>query len=183
MANLSKEFETFYSKLQITEKRKEELIRSRENLRKHIKDVFAIKHPNFAPLFYIQGSYKMGTTIRTKDDDCDLDDGCYFIPKPDVTGSTLQSWVMEAVTGITDAKPIHKNKCVRVVYAAGYHIDLPVYRKKYKDNNNECPELAVRDDENKVEVLKEDSQERIDLTFKVIVVGNSCKILLFKSNQ
>jgi hypothetical protein len=26
--------------------------------------------------FYIQGSYKMGTTIRTKEDECDLDKTC-----------------------------------------------------------------------------------------------------------
>ena len=51
---------------------------------KKIKDYFNENHPEYKPTFYIQGSYKMGTTIRTKEDECDLDDGCYFIPKPDV---------------------------------------------------------------------------------------------------
>jgi len=89
----------------------------------------------------------MGTTIRTRDDECDLDDGCYFIPKPEVKGITLQNWVMDAVNGTVGATPVHKNKCIRVNYAAGYHIDLPVYRKERCNDNTEHPELAVRDGE------------------------------------
>ena len=144
MANLDSNFQDFFCKLQITATKRQKMISSHNNLRLKIKNYFKLNHPEFKPSFYIQGSYKMGTTIRTKEDECDLDDGCYFIPKPDVTAKTLQVWVKEAVEGTTDATPIHKNKCIRVQYTAGYHIDLPIYRK-INDSNIEHPELAVRD--------------------------------------
>lgn len=144
MANLQDNFLDFYEAIQITSTKKKHLEKSHNNLREVIRDYFRKNHSDYTPLFYIQGSYKMGTTIRTKDDECDLDDGVYFVPKPDIKGNTLQNWVLDAVTGITDSTPSHKNKCVRVNYAAGYHIDLPVYIKNTRDIR-EHPLLAVRD--------------------------------------
>lgn len=144
MANLNDCFQDFYVNLQITSTKEESLITSHNNLRKKIKKFFKENHPDYTPSFYIQGSYKMGTTIRTKEDECDLDDGCYFIPKVGVTANTLQNWVMDAVEGTTDASPIHKNKCIRVKYSAGYHIDIPVYQKQDREGTDH-PELAVRD--------------------------------------
>ena len=145
MANLNDKFQEFYNELQITNTKRKALVISHNNLRDKIRSHFEDKHPDYVPKFFIQGSYKMGTAIRTKDDECDLDDGVYFFPKPDVASKTLQSWVYDAVDGTTDASPSHKNKCIRVQYTAGYHIDLPVYRK---DNNcdDDCPELATRDE-------------------------------------
>ncbi len=145
MANLHTNFKEFYDGLQIPESKCQKMIISRDNIRRMIKKYFQENHPDYQPAFYIQGSYKMGTTIRTKDDECDLDDGCYFMPKPNVTARTLQGWVMDAVNNVTDVTPSHKNKCIRIQYAAGYHIDIPVYRKE-KDSCTDIPELAVRDD-------------------------------------
>lgn len=144
MANLDSNFQKFFTELQITHTKRQMMITSHNNLRRKIKSFFKVNHPEYVPSFYIQGSYKMGTTIRTKEDECDLDDGCYFIPKPDISAKTLQSWVKDAVEGTTDATASHKNKCIRVQYSAGYHIDLPVYRKDTIENI-EHPELAVRD--------------------------------------
>lgn len=157
MANLHQIFQDFYNDLQIPDSKKSSMITSRDNLRSKIKDHFKENHPDYKPTFYIQGSYKMGTTIRTKDDECDLDDGCYFIPKPGVAASTLQDWVKDAVVGTTDASPIHKNKCIRVQYASKYHIDIPVYRKDESDGTSH-PELAVRDDG----YLESDPKEVVD---------------------
>lgn len=147
MANLNDEFLQFYDNLQITKSKRDALITSHNNLRKKIKSYFAEHEEKWGlkPCFYIQGSYKMSTNIRTKDDECDLDDGVYFIPMPDVSAETLQNRVVEAVSGTTDATPVHKNKCIRVQYAAGYHIDLPVYGKENYDKTK-SPSLAVRDD-------------------------------------
>lgn len=78
MANLDTQFQEFYGELQITVTKKQALITSHNNLRTKIQKYFAKNHPEYVPSFYIQGSYKMGTTIRTSDDECDLDDGCYF---------------------------------------------------------------------------------------------------------
>ncbi len=102
---------------------------SKEALRKRIVEYFKANHPDYDPKFYIQGSHKMKTGIRTKDDICDLDDGVYFFREPDVEPTTLQSWVWDAVNGHTDKKPEHRKKCIRNIFSGDYEIDLPVYYK------------------------------------------------------
>lgn len=144
MANCHKLFSDFISALAITDTKRTSMMTSRENLREHIRSAFEKEHPDFKIKFYIQGSYKMETTIRTKDDECDLDDGVYISPKPDVKCSTLQQWVFDAVDGITSASPSKKNKCIRVKYQAGYHIDLPVYVKEDLTDGEEIPQLAIK---------------------------------------
>lgn len=78
MANCNKLFLDYNKNLTITKKKKDSLKDSKEVLRKRILKHFKENHPDYVPEFYIQGSYKMGTTIITKDDECDLDDGVYF---------------------------------------------------------------------------------------------------------
>nr|WP_307141521.1 nucleotidyltransferase [Siphonobacter sp. SORGH_AS_1065] len=71
----------------------------------------------------------MKTDIRTKDDICDLDDGVYFFREPDVTSTTLQEWVWDAVDGYTSTTPEHRKKCIRSIFEKDYEIDHPVYYK------------------------------------------------------
>lgn len=47
------------------------------------------------------------------------------------SSATVHSWVKDAVKDRTQIDAIDKNTRVRVPYAAGYHIDLPIYI--YKD--------------------------------------------------
>ncbi len=144
MANCNNLFKQFTENLTITEKKKNSLKKSKDVLRKRITDYFSTNHPNYKPKFYIQGSYKMKTTIRTKDDTCDLDDGVYFKDNPEnVTSTTLQKWVKNAVDGVTDATPTHRKKCITVDYKAGYNIDLPVL--VFDDSKDDHPQLAVKD--------------------------------------
>ncbi len=144
MANCDELFKEFDSNLNILASKKDKMMTSRENLRKRIKEKFKANHPGYSPSFYIQGSYKLGTCIRTKEDNCDLDDGVYFVANPNnVTSTTLQKWVRDAVDGTTDATPIHKKKCIRVQYASGYDIDLPVMI--FDKELDEHPLLAVKD--------------------------------------
>lgn len=144
MANCNNLFIEFNGNLNITKTKKESLITSKDNLRTKIKKHFADKHPGYTPTFYIQGSYKMNTQIRTKDDTCDLDDGVYFKGNPDnVTCTTLQRWVKEAVDGTTDSTPSHRKKCITVDYKAEYNIDLPVFL--FDKENDDHPKLAVKD--------------------------------------
>jgi hypothetical protein len=143
MANLDTLFRKFDNELSITQTKKDALMRSKNNLRDEIRDHFSKNHPGYSPVFYIQGSYKLKTLIRTKDDICDLDDGVYFKDNPDdITATTLQRWVKEAVDGITDATPEHKKKCIRLVYKAGYSIDLPVL--VFDEKTEVHPNLAVK---------------------------------------
>lgn len=142
MANCQKLFTIFLEKLDIVDSKTEKMRKSKDRLISRIEDYFKTYRPTYTPAFYIQGSYKMGTSIRTKDDECDLDLGVYLTPKPDVTAVTVQQWVYDAVNGTTDATPLKKNKCIRIKYSAGYHIDLPVYVKE-KDSKK-VPELAIK---------------------------------------
>ncbi len=144
MANLNSLFRQFDNELNISKTKKERMICSRDNLRETITAYFKENHPSYVPKFYIQGSYKLTTLIRTKEDTCDLDDGVYFKENPDnVTGTTLQKWVKEAVDGITTVTPTHKKKCIRVDYKADYNIDLPVF--VFDETKELHPNLAVKD--------------------------------------
>lgn len=143
MANLDILFRKFDNELNITKTKKDALMRSKNNLRDKIRDHFSKNHPDYNPVFYIQGSYKLKTLIRTKYDTCDLDDGVYFKKNPDnVTSSTLQRWVKEAVDGTTEATPEHKKKCIRVDFKAGYNVDLPVF--VFDEETDDHPLLAVK---------------------------------------
>ena len=154
MANCHELFSTFNDELKILSSKKDKMITSKDNLRKIIRDHFSNNHPNYTPTFYIQGSYKLGTSIRNKEDHCDLDDGVYFKSNPDnVTGTTLQNWVYDAVTGVTAATPTHKSKCIRVDYQAGYHIDLPVM--VFDNSTDDHPMLAVKNEDFKTDDPKE----------------------------
>lgn len=154
MANLSYLFRQFNDELTVSESKKSKMINSREHLREKIRKSFEQNHKGYSPKFYIQGSYKLKTLIRTKDDTCDLDDGVYFGSNPDnVTGTTLQRWVKEAVEGTTDATPTHKRKCIRVDYKAGYNIDLPVM--VFDENTDNHPLLAVKNSDFQVDDPKE----------------------------
>lgn len=154
MANLNYLFQKFNDELSVTDSKKSKMINSREHLREKIRKSFEQNHKGYSPKFYIQGSYKLKTLIRTKDDTCDMDDGVYFSSNPDnVAGTTLQKWVKEAVEGTTDATPIHKKKCVRVDYKAGYNIDLPVM--VFDENIDNHPLLAVKNSDFQVDDPKE----------------------------
>lgn len=154
MADCHKLFSEFNDELNILPSKRAKMITSKNNLRDTIRDDFKENHPDYVPKFFIQGSYKTGTSIRNKEDHCDLDDGIYFSSNPDnVTGRTLQEWVLKAVAGVTDATPVHKRKCIRVNYQAGYNIDLPVM--VFDSEVMEHPQLAVKDSDFKEDDPKE----------------------------
>lgn len=145
MANTHNLFQTFHNELTVPKNKRNKLRNSREHLRQVIRDYFKKNHSEYNPRFRIQGSYSTGTLIRTKDNTCDMDDGVYFFPKPDVSGKTLQRWIKQAVQGVTTESPQHRQRCVRVIYKGDYHIDLPIYYKQNDHADNEKPHLAVKD--------------------------------------
>lgn len=131
MANCHHLFQDYNGEISIPKAKKDKMANSKEGLRKRIRNHFKEHHPDYEPKFYIQGSanLKMGTGIRTKDDICDLDDGVYFMREPDVTSTTLQTWVWDAVEEYTDTDPEHRKKCIRNVFTKDYEIDHPIYYK------------------------------------------------------
>lgn len=140
MANCNDLFKDFHAEISIGKTKMERMMNSKNGLRSRIRKWFKENHPDYEPKFYIQGSYKMKTGIRTKDDICDLDDGIYFFREPDVTATTLQTWVWNAVNGYTSTTPEHRKKCIRSIFASDYEIDHPVYYKLDRENY----QLAVK---------------------------------------
>lgn len=152
MATLHKQYIDFYDKIKLTENRKTDLEGSRKSLREKIEKWFKEnKSDRLQPKFKGQGSFEMNTTVNPvvekKDGEehrkYDLDDGVYFHEKKGENNreniDTWHNWVYEAVKDHTETDPIRKQTCVRVVFADGHHIDLPIYYK-----NGDTPELAHR---------------------------------------
>jgi hypothetical protein len=92
--------------------------------------------------FYRQGSYAMKTMVQHPEKDYDIDDGVYF-DKDDLKGAkgadktALQArqMVRDAVDdGSFKTPPEARSNCVRVYYDAGYHVDMPVYRRVVTQN-------------------------------------------------
>ena len=92
--------------------------------------------------FKSQGSYAMRTMTQHPENDYDIDDGVYF-EKSALVGlrngemSALDARCMGRDAVCDDAfsrPPEVRNNCVRVYYKAGYHVDMPVYRRVVTKN-------------------------------------------------
>lgn len=112
----------------------------RENIRRSLRRAFAADDDLPRPIgFHIQGSFAMRTMVRF-DVDYDLDDGVYF-DAGDLVGPRgapmspvdVRHMVCDALQGFNWADPpdVLKN-CVRVWYAKGFHVDLPIYRRRHE---------------------------------------------------
>lgn len=143
MAVLHKEFINYNKTIKLTSTRKESLKKSRKELRKKMRSWFKENKPNeLKPKFKGQGSFDMNTGVNpipTYNDDgekllkYDLDDGVYFIEKEGEDNkraiNTWHDWVFDSVENHTGEDSIRKTTCIRVVFADGHHIDLPIYYK------------------------------------------------------
>ena len=106
---------------------------NRDRLRKGLKD----SNKPAPREFVSQGSYSMKTMAQHRENDYDIDDGVYF-SKDVLVGdrgaemSSLQArqMVRDAIDdGSFKTSPEVRKHCVRVSYAAGYRVDVPVYRR------------------------------------------------------
>lgn len=84
--------------------------------------------------FSMQGSFPMFTTISPPEgEEYDIDDGVYLCAYEDTEKDDWPScikvhdWIKSATEGRTKVEPIDKDACVRVSYAHGYHVDIPIY--------------------------------------------------------
>jgi hypothetical protein len=94
-----------------------------------------------------QGSYQMRTMVQDDDNDYDIDDGAYFASDDLMDDASVALTPLGARRRVCDAlvwdgrlkqEATVKRNCVRQIYAAGYHIDIPVYRiVSTKDENDE----------------------------------------------
>lgn len=104
--------------------------------------------------FVPQGSYAMLTMVQDDDNNYDIDDGVYF-EQGDLKGARgaamssldVRQMLRDAVDDGSFKKPPEvRPNCVRVLYDAGYHVDLPAYRrvvtKEWLGDEKEHFELA-----------------------------------------
>lgn len=148
MANNNSLFHTYNGIIRLSDDKRLELLRVRDNLRTRLKSGYQIVSKGFKHQhqidFQSQGSFVMDTIIRPLHDDYDIDDGIYFIGKLNSTDrpspDEFHTWVRQALDRGHDdiEKIIDKATCVRVQYKSGFHVDIPIY---YADNLD-SPDLA-----------------------------------------
>ena len=149
MADCSKNFKddkeeqnSFLSNISITTSEIKQLVKSRNELRKKIRIHLKDKKVK-STKFYRQGSYAHGTLIKPLDEDYDIDDGVYLDLtsfEDELTTKTIHNWIVEAVKNHTQLDPVDKEACVRSLFKAGYHIDLPAYKIEVVNKNDEDEE-------------------------------------------
>jgi hypothetical protein len=152
MANCHSIFTDFNTIIRLNDSKRKSLKVSRRSLRKKIRAYFdENKKGEINPKFSGQGSFVVDTIIEPIPREVeeggekktilyyDIDDGIYFIGEEDdrKSAETYHKWIKEAVEGHTNTPPIDKNTCVRVLFADGHNIDLPIYFKE-----GDVPELA-----------------------------------------
>jgi hypothetical protein len=141
MANLHEEFLFFNNALNIPKGKLEQLKTSEANIKRYIKSYLTEKKVP-VPTLIRQGSFVLGTLIRNKTDTCDIDFGVRFFPDPQFAAPTLQKYIRDALLKVQNSTlPKHKDKCIRLHYKAGYHIDVTVY---IQTNFNEPIRLATK---------------------------------------
>lgn len=101
-------------------------------------------HP--LPEILNQGSYIYGVGVYpVNDEEYDIDVGLDFdILSNENEAKTIRSWVYDAIKDHTDNVE-DRGPCIRVRYAAGYHVDLVIYARHKNDKNSESYQLAYKD--------------------------------------
>ena len=124
-------------KVTLHESDRREMQERRDTNRQRLKDGLKNEEEPTPSEFRSQGSYVHRTMVQQTNRDYDIDDGVYFW-KEDLKGpnggdkSPLDTKKMVRTALHDDrfnSEPEVRSNCVRVYYEAGYHVDIPVYRK------------------------------------------------------
>jgi hypothetical protein len=135
MANVQKQFEQFHENIRTDYETNEGLRDKRDILIGLVeRSLQKTGRPSFERL--MQGSYIMRTGVMpVAEKEYDIDVGLRFkIKDSDYSADEVRKWVFEAVADHTRDTEL-KGPCVRVRYAAGYHVDLVAYAW-WKDDSN-----------------------------------------------
>lgn len=144
MENCHKDFKAYYrDEVALSEPQKSEMRQRRNSNRKSLKQGLARDDEPKSLGSQSQGSYAMHTMVQHTDNDYDIDDGVYFTKASlvgpnggDKTPAAAKEMVRKALHSAVFTTPVACLKnCVRVQYNAGYHVDVPVYRKVEKDDS------------------------------------------------
>jgi hypothetical protein len=143
MSNCNKLFLDYNKEITPSQDQLARMRASREALEKKIFDTLQ-EVLNMSVSFLIQGSNApdMRTIIIKENGTYDVDRGVYLPQKPDVSATTVQKYVLDAVDDHTADGAEHRKKCIRVLYQADYNIDFPCY---YEVSGESYCYLAVKD--------------------------------------
>ena len=138
MIDCAKDVRAYHNQDVTLPKAEQDQMRDRRNANRRRLRKGLAKADKPAPIEFVkQGSYAMKTMIQDPDNDYDIDDGVYF-HKEDLVGERgAEMTSLQARHMVRDAvdddkfkqAPRVRSNCVRVLYEAGYHVDLPVYRR------------------------------------------------------
>lgn len=155
MIDCTKELFEFYTgEVRLKKPQREELRQHRAACQARLKTNLG-KNGDPTPVEHIkQGGYSMRTTTQQlPEKDYDIDDGCVFEAK-DLKGERgADKSALEARRMVHNAskdaafnkEPELLKNCVRVHYAAGHHVDVPVYRRHTEESGETWYELASSD--------------------------------------
>lgn len=129
MANIQKQFELFHDVIRADYEHNVELCEKRDIIVERVQEYLREKKlPGCTQL--MQGSYAMKTGVKVEPYpklEPDIDVGLRFdFKETDHSAKTVRGWLLEAVKDHTNTV-IDKGPCLRVVYSAGYHVDLVGY--------------------------------------------------------
>ena len=137
MLNCSKEIIKYHNeKVTLNQSMQNRMRELRDANRNRIKKTLHnANKPNYLEMIS-QGSYAMHTMIQSEKNDFDIDDGIYFSRSElkdsndnDMSIGKIKNMICDAVTTHTLSEPPKiKTNCIRVQYAEGYHVDIPIYR-------------------------------------------------------
>ena len=138
MFDCSKDIIDFFNdEVTLSESEKGEMRKRRDANRKRLKKGLEKNEKPLPEDHVSQGSYAMHTMVRDKANDYDIDDGVIF-NKDALVGAQgaemspldVRKMIRDALDDGSFSKPPEvRTNCVRVYYTAGYHVDVPVYRK------------------------------------------------------
>ena len=138
MYNCSKDILAFHNEEVTLPQVEQTNMRERRNAnRRRLKNGLKSRGNPVPREFASQGSYAMKTMIQHPAKDYDIDDGVYF-DKDALVGERgaelaalkTRQMVCNALNdGSFKTPPEVRKNCVRVYYEAGYHVDVPVYRR------------------------------------------------------
>lgn len=154
MIDCSKEISSYHGKhVRLPEVERSEMRNRRQANQTRLKNGLSKDEKSPPERFVKQGSYAMHTMVQHPDKDYDIDDGAVFAkddlvgPKGgDMSAKAARDMVRDAVDdGSFKTPPVVRTNCVRVVYDAGYHVDIPVYREFQDEWGEVVLELAGAD--------------------------------------
>ena len=138
MLDCAKDVRAYHNQEVTLPRTEQDKMRDRRNANRRRLRKGLAKATKPAPIEFVkQGSYAMKTMIQDPDNDYDIDDGVYFREEDlvgergaETTSLQVRQMVRDAVDdGKFKQAPEVRSNCVRMLYEAGYHVDLPVYRR------------------------------------------------------